>query len=51
MTISLANSMPGVRRSSRGSTSRRSARMPQCASRMPVLKKRLRTPLSTGLPM
>ena len=32
ITISEANSMPVVRRSSRGSTSRRTARMPQCAS-------------------
>ena len=36
ITISEANSMPVVRRSSRGSTSRRSARMPQWASLMPV---------------
>ena len=50
ITISEANSMPVVRRSSRGSTSRRTARMPQWASLTPVRKKRLRMPVSTGLP-
>ena len=44
MTISEANSMPVVRRSRRGSTSRRSARMPQCASLTPVRKNRLSRP-------
>ena len=37
ITISDANSIPVVCRSSRGSTSRRSARIPQCASLTPVL--------------
>ena len=50
ITISEANSIPVVRRSSCGSTSRRSARMPQCASLTPVRKKTLRMPVSTGLP-
>ena len=36
--------MPVVRRSRRGSTSRRSARMPQWASLTPVRKKRLSRP-------
>ena len=44
MTISEANSMPVVRRSRRGSTSRRSARMPQWASLMPVRKNRFSRP-------
>ena len=51
MTISEANSMPVVRRSSVGRMSRRKPRMPQCASRMPVRKKRFSVPLSSGLPM
>ena len=51
ITISDANSIPVVRRSSRGRMSRRSARIPQCASETPVLKKTLRMPVSTGLPM
>ena len=50
MTISEANSMPGVRRSSFGRMSRRRPRMPQCASRTPVRKKRLRMPERIGLP-
>jgi len=37
ITISEANSIPLVRRSSVSSTSLRSARMPQWASRTPVL--------------
>ena len=36
ITISEANSMPGMRRSSRSSASRRNARMPQWASLTPV---------------
>ena len=50
MTISDANSMPGVRRSMTGRALRRTARMPQCASRTPVLKRTLRKPDSSGLP-
>ncbi len=50
MTISEANSIPVVRRSKRGRTSRRRARMPQCASLMPVEKKRFRIPVRIGLP-
>ena len=42
ITISEANSMPVVRRSRRGSTSRRSARMPQWASLTPVRKKKFK---------
>ena len=42
--------MPVVRRSSLGSASRRSARMPQCASLTSVPKSRLRRPVRTGLP-
>ena len=33
-----------------GSASRRRPRIPQCASRMPVLKKKFRIPLRMGLP-
>ena len=51
ITISEANSMPVVRRSSVGQHVARAApRMPQWASLTPVRKKRLRTPVSTGLP-
>ena len=45
MTISDANSMPVVRRSRRGSTSRRRARIPQWASLTPVWKNVLRIPV------
>ncbi len=41
---------PVVRRSSVGNAVRRNPCMPQCASRIPVRKTRLRMPLSTGLP-
>ncbi len=51
MTISEANSMPVARRSRTGRMSRRNPRMPQCASRMPVRKKRFSVPLSSGLPI
>ncbi len=51
ITISEANSMPVVRRSSRGSTSVRKARMPQWASLTPVRKNRLSSPVRIGLPM
>ncbi len=51
ITISEANSIPVVRRSSLGSTSRRTARIPQWASSMPVRNSRLRNPDSSGLPM
>jgi hypothetical protein len=50
MTISDANSMPVVRRSSAGSSSRRTARIPQWASFTPVRKSRFRSPVRIGLP-
>ena len=50
MTISEANSIPVVRRSSWGRISRRKPRMPQWASLTPVLKKTLRMPVRIGLP-
>ena len=50
ITISEANSMPVVRRSRRGSTSRRSARIPQWASLTPVLKNMSSRPVRMGLP-
>lgn len=50
ITISEANSIPGVRRSIAGKALRRTARIPQWASRTPVRKSRLRKPDSSGLP-
>ena len=50
MTISEASSIPVVRRSSAGSASRRTARMPQCASFTSVPKNWFSSPVSMGLP-
>ena len=50
ITISLANSIPGLRNSSRRIDSREKPRMPQCASVIPAPKKRLRIQVSTGFP-
>ena len=42
MTISLANSIPGMRRFIFRTASRRKARIPQCESPTPVLKRTFR---------